>query len=62
VIDYVMVNERIGNRISRFRIGERVDLDHMPMELTVEITRKEDTGARRKENEGDRKVHMDLRS
>jgi len=39
VIDYVMVNERIGNRISRFRIGDRMDSDHMSMELTVEIRR-----------------------
>jgi len=37
VIDYVMVNERIRDRISKFRVGDRVDSDHMPMELTVEI-------------------------
>jgi len=39
VIDYVMINERIGNRISKFKIGDRVDSDHMPMELTMEIRR-----------------------
>jgi len=38
VIDYVIVNELLGNRISSFRIGDRVDSDHMPMELTMELT------------------------
>jgi len=39
VIDYVIVNERIGNRISRFRVGDRVDSDHMPLEVTLEVRR-----------------------
>jgi len=39
VIDYVMINERLGNRISSFRVGDRVDSDHMPLELNVK-TRK----------------------
>jgi len=41
VIDYVVVNERIGNRIRRFRIGNRVDWDHMPLELIMEMKSRE---------------------
>jgi len=40
VIDYTIVNERLGNRISSFRIGDRVDSDHMPMELNMKIRRR----------------------
>jgi len=40
IIDYVIVNERIGNSISGFRIEDRVDSDHMPLELTMEVRRR----------------------
>jgi len=33
VINYVLVNENICNRVSGFRIGDRVDLNHIPLEL-----------------------------
>jgi len=39
----VVANERIGNRINGFRIGDRVDSDHIPLELTRE---EEDKGRR----------------
>jgi len=35
VIDYVITSENVSNRISSFRIGDRVDSDHMPLELTI---------------------------
>lgn len=35
VIDYIIVNERLINNIKNFRIGERVDSDHMPLELRI---------------------------
>jgi len=34
-----MVNERLGNKISRFRVGDRVDSDHMPLEVSGEMRR-----------------------
>jgi len=37
VIDYVWVNERIGNRVSDFKIRNRVNSNHMPLELTLEV-------------------------
>jgi len=40
-----------GNRISRFRVGGRVDSDHMPMELTVEIRRRRGQGKKTQEQE-----------
>jgi len=52
VIDYVMINERIGNRISKFKIGDRVDSDHMPMELTMEIRRGRRQGKKTQKQEG----------
>jgi len=35
VIDYVIVNEEIGERIHRFKVGERVDSDHLPLEMEL---------------------------
>jgi len=37
----MVINERISNRIRCFRIGNRVDSDHMPLELTMEMRSKE---------------------
>jgi len=52
-----MVNERIGNRISKFRVGDRVDSDHIPLELTVEIRRRRGQGKKIQEQER-RKMKM----
>jgi len=35
VIDYAVVSEEINIRIKNFRIGERVDSDHLPFELKI---------------------------
>lgn len=35
VIDYALVNEKMYDRLREFRIGERIESDHMP--LMVEI-------------------------
>jgi len=37
VIDYVVTSVNIGNRVRKFRIGDRVDSDHMPLKVTLEI-------------------------
>jgi len=47
-----MVNERIGNRISRFRIEGSVNSDNMPLELTMEVRRRREQGKKFKEQEG----------
>lgn len=41
VIDYVIVNEEMRNRIRKFCIGERVDSDHLPMEIEMEEEEEE---------------------
>ncbi|KAH0810075.1 hypothetical protein GEV33_012716 [Tenebrio molitor] len=33
VIDYVMVNEEAWDKIEEFKVGERVESDHMPLEV-----------------------------
>jgi len=35
VIDYVAVNEGIRDRIRSFRIGEKIDSDHLPLEIEI---------------------------
>lgn len=45
VIDYVFVNENMYDRIQKFKIGDRVDSDHMPMEVMLDrdaVTRKQE--------------------
>jgi len=36
VIDYVVTSVNIGNRVRKFRIGDGVESDHMPLEVTLE--------------------------
>jgi len=31
IIDYIIVNEKAGNRVIEFRVEDRVDSDHMPL-------------------------------
>jgi len=35
VIDYVVVNEEMRDRIRLFKIGEKVDSDHLPLEIEI---------------------------
>lgn len=41
VIDYIIVNEKGLEKVIEFRIGDRVDLDHMPVELKGEERRRQ---------------------
>jgi len=56
VIDYVLVNESICNKVCRFRIGDRVDSDHIRInnERKEKKRTKENTKAERKEREENR--------
>jgi len=40
VIDYVIVNEAVGDRICKFKVRKRVDSDHLPLE--VELSTEEE--------------------
>ena len=35
-VDYLIVSQHIFNTVSDFRIGTRIDSDHMPLEFTIE--------------------------
>ncbi|KAH0818734.1 hypothetical protein GEV33_004057 [Tenebrio molitor] len=41
VIDYVMVNEEAWDEIGEFKVGERVESDHMPLEVRTKGREKE---------------------
>jgi len=58
VIDYVIVNEAVGDKISRFKVGERVDSDHLPLEveLSTEEERKQEEELKRTSREEEREV------
>lgn len=47
VIDYVIGNEKVREKIRRMRIGDRIDSDHQPVEIWVK-------GERRRQGEGKR--------
>jgi len=40
----VFVSERIDNRVRDFRIGDRVDSDHMSLEMTLEVRQRRGQG------------------
>jgi Fic family protein len=42
VIDYAIVNEAAWERVKEFKVGERVDTDHLPLEITIEGTNQEE--------------------
>lgn len=50
IIDYVSVNENCNDIVNSFKIGERVDSDHMP--LVMEIKRREEEKEDAEEEEG----------
>ncbi|EZA59688.1 hypothetical protein X777_16573, partial [Ooceraea biroi] len=54
VIDYVIVNDFIKDRIEEFNIEERVDSDHTPLKVRIQLTEEEEEerrGAEEKKNE-----------
>lgn len=53
MIDYVLSSERVYERVVDFRVGDRVDSDHMPVIVTLED--KDRRGRRREEEEEDKK-------
>jgi hypothetical protein len=42
VIDYAIVNEAAWERVKEFKVGVRVDSDHLPLEITIEGTNQEE--------------------
>jgi hypothetical protein len=42
VIDYAIVNEAAWEIVKEFKVGERVDSDHLPLEITIEGTNQEE--------------------
>jgi hypothetical protein len=42
VIDYAIVNEAAWERVKEFKVGERVDSDHLPLEITIEGSNQEE--------------------
>jgi hypothetical protein len=44
VIDYATVNEAAWGRAEEFKVGERADTHHLPLEITIEGTNHEEKG------------------
>jgi endonuclease/exonuclease/phosphatase family metal-dependent hydrolase len=44
VTDYAIVNEAAWERVEKFKVGERVDSDHLPLEITIQGTNYEEKG------------------
>jgi hypothetical protein len=42
--DYETVNEEAWERVEEFRIGKRVESDHLPLEISIEETNHEERG------------------
>jgi hypothetical protein len=34
-LDYAIENEAAWERVKEFKVGERVDSDHLPLEITI---------------------------
>jgi hypothetical protein len=43
-IDYAIVNEPAWEKVEEFKVGERVDSDHLPLEISIEGTKHEEKG------------------
>lgn len=54
VIDYAVVNEKVRDKVVEFKVGDRVDSDHMPM--CLKIRTKERRGQEEREAEEEVKV------
>jgi endonuclease/exonuclease/phosphatase family metal-dependent hydrolase len=44
MIDYETVNEEAWERVEEFRIGKRVESDHLPLEISIEETNHKERG------------------
>jgi hypothetical protein len=44
VIDCGIVNKEEWERVEEFRIGERVELDYLPLEISIEGTNHQERG------------------
>jgi hypothetical protein len=44
VIDYGIVNEEAYKKVEEFRIGERVESDHLTLQISIEETNHEKRG------------------
>jgi len=51
VIDYILVNEEVRERMERLEIGEDVNLDHHPLIIEMKGNRGEDKGRREQKRE-----------
>jgi len=40
IIDYIIVNETIGDSIYKFKVGEKVDSDHLSLEVELSTEEK----------------------
>jgi len=49
VIDYVMGEEEVKERIDRLRVGDRIDSDHHPVEVWMKGAEKKRRGSKRQE-------------
>lgn len=55
VIDYVFANEQAYNKVKDFRIGNRVDSDHLPLQLELEEEEERRNSSINEEKEEDGK-------
>jgi hypothetical protein len=53
VIDYGIVNKEAWERIEEFRIGERVESNHLPLEISIEETNHEEKEKRKSKGGGE---------
>jgi hypothetical protein len=44
VIDYGIENEKVRERAEEFRMGERIESGHLPVEISIEKTNHEEKG------------------
>lgn len=57
VIDYVIGNENCNEIVKEFKVGERVDSDHLPLIVEIgEIVGEEDN--KEKEEEEERRIRI----
>src|SRR5215467_6361456 len=42
LIDYIVVNENVRDKICKFKVGDKVDSDHLPLELEMEMEGSEE--------------------
>jgi len=40
VVDYVLINQKATDKIEKMEIGNRVESDHQPLEVKIEIKKE----------------------